>query len=311
MSEHDVMEHDLQLRTVTPPAIGGRWRYDLLPILMTMIWGATFLVTKATLRLIGPFTYLSLCYTIATLTLVGIFHRRLRRLTRRELLGGMLIGVVLFAGYAFQTVALQWTNVSKAGFLTGMYVPLVPLLSLLLLRQRIAMTAWVGVFLSLGGLLLLSVNQQFSLTMGPGEVLLLCCALAFALQIVLVSKFVAEVDAINLAIVQLAMTALLSLLAVPLHGEPLAAPPLLAWVPVTLLGTLDMAFTLVSMNWVQQYISGTRAALIYSLEPLWATLCGVLIAHDVLSVIAWLGCACIFVGMIVGRLEKTGLPSSH
>ncbi len=245
------------------------------------------------------------------MTLVGIFHRRLKRLTRWELLSGMLIGVVLFAGYGFQTVAMQWTSVSESGFLTGMYVPLVPLFSLLLLRQRIAGTAWIGVLLSLVGLLLLSVNRQFVLSIGPGEVLLLSCALAFALQIVLVSKFVAEADAINLAIVQLAMTAVLSMLAVPLSGEPIAAPPLLAWVPVTLLGTLDMGLTLVSMNWVQQYISGTRATLIYSLEPLWATLGGVLIEHDMLSVAAWLGCACIFGGMIVGRLEKIHSPSSH
>lgn len=304
MQKLDLIEEQPLTLSDARPARRRTLKYDLIPILMTMIWGATFLVTKDTLKLVGPFTYLSLCYLVATLTLVSIFHRRLMRITRSELLCGLLIGVVLFAGYAFQTVGMQWTSVSKTGFLTGMYVPLVPLFSLLLLRQRIAITAWVGVLLSLVGLLLLSVNKQFTLNIGPGEWLLLCCAIAFALQIVMISKFAPQMDAINLAIIQLALTAVLSLIAVPLHHEPIAAPPLLAWVPIILLGTLDMAFTLVGMNWVQQYISGTRAALVYSLEPLWAAFFGVLIAGDVLSLVAWLGCACIFAGMVVGRLEK-------
>ena len=279
-------------------------KYDLMPILMTVIWGGTFLVTKNTLKLVGPFTYLSLCYLVATFTLIAIFRKRLARITRAEVLYGLVIGGVLFAGYAFQTVGMQWTSVSKAGFLTGMYVPLVPLFSLLFLRQRIAMTAWFGVLLSLVGLGLLSVNRQLSMSIGLGEWLLLACAVAFAAQIVLISKFAPTMDAINLAIIQLALTAVLSLISVPLNHEPLAAPPLAAWIPVLLLGTIDMAFTLVGMNWVQQYISGTRAALIYSLEPLWAAFFGVLIAGDILSMVAWIGCGCIFAGMVVGRLEN-------
>ena len=283
-------------------------KYDLIPLLVTIIWGATFLVTKKTLQLIGPFTYLSLCYFVGTVTLVVIFRKRLARITRAELLCGLLIGLVLFAGYGFQTVGIQWTSVSKTGFLTGLYVPLVPVLSLLILRQRIAVNAWIGVLLSLLGLFLLSINEQFTLTIGLGEWLLLASALAFAMQIVLIGKFAPQMDAINLAIIQLALTAVMSFIAVPLNHEPLAAPPLLAWVPICLLGTLDMAFTLVSINWVQQYISSTRAALIYSLEPLWAALFGVLLAGDVLSLAAWFGCGCIFAGMIVGRLERVPWP---
>jgi drug/metabolite transporter (DMT)-like permease len=282
-------------------------KYELVLVLMSMIWGATFLVTKGTLRLIGPFTYLGLCYTVATLTLVGIFHKRLMRLTRVELLSGCLIGVFLFAGYGFQTVGLQWTTVSKAGFLTGLYVPLVPLFALLFLRQRIPGVALLGVALSVIGLLLLSLSPQFNLVFGKGEVLLLCCAVAFALQVILVGKFAPDVDAINLAIVQLGLTAVLSFIAVPLAHEPIAPPPLIAWIPVLLLGLLDMAFTLTAMNWIQQYVSSTRATLIYSLEPMWAAFFGLLLAGDVLSLMAWLGCLSIFSGMVIGRLDGISL----
>ena len=306
MQESEVQaKQNLAISGAQPPHVRpSHLKYDLTLVLVTMIWGVTFLVAKLTLRLIGPFTYLSLCYIIATLTLVLIFHKRLRRITRTELLSGLLIGVVLFAGYGFQTVGLQWVSVSKTGFITGLYVPLVPLFALLFLRQRVAVTAIIGVALSLLGLCLLSINKQFNLSFGLGEWLVLCCAVSFALQIVFINKFAPSVDAINLAIVQLALTAVLSLIAVPLNHEPIALPPLMAWVPVSLMGTLDMAFTLLIMNWVGQFISGTRAALIYALEPVWAVFFGVLLAGDVLSLAAWIGCACILAGMIVGRLER-------
>lgn len=280
------------------------FRYDLVLVLVTMIWGATFLVTKGTLHLIGPFTYLGMCYAIATITLVIIFHKRVLRITRAELVAGIIVGIALFAGYACQTVGLQWTSVSKAGFITGLYVPLVPLFSLFLLRQRVPGTAVVGMVLSVIGLFLLALNRQFNLSFGPGEWLILCGAIGFALHIVCISKFAPTVDAINLAIIQLAVTSLLGFLFVPLMHEPIAPPPLLAWIPVLLLGTFDMAFCLLMMNWVQQFISSTHAALIYSLEPMWATFFGVLLVGDVLSLAAWIGCGCIFVGMIIGRLER-------
>lgn len=303
MQEADIIREQTPAASEVEPPRRNHLKYDLVALLMTTIWGATFLVTKETLKLIGPFTYLGLCYLIATLTLILIFHKHLRRLTRAELLSGLLTGVILFAGYAFQTLGLQWTSVSKTGFITGLYVPLVPLFSLLFLRQRVAITAWVGVALSVIGLLLLSA-KGLSLSFGSGEWLLLCCATAFALQIVLISKFAPSVGAINLAIVQLALTALLSLVAIPLNHEPLAPPPLIAWVPLFLLGTCDMAFTLLAMNWIQQFVSSTRAALIYSLEPMWAAFFGVLLAGDVLSLVAWLGCGCIFAGMLIGRLGR-------
>lgn len=304
MREVDVRKESMQIAPEPARRRSRRVKPELVMVLMTIIWGATFLVTKVTLRLVGPFTYLGLCYTVATFVLVLIFYKRLLRITRTELFCGLLIGVVLFAGYAFQTVGIQWTSVSKTGFITGLYVPLVPLFSLLFLRQRIAGTAWIGVAFSLLGLFLLAVNRQLTPQFGLGEWLVLGAAFAFALQIVLISKFVSSMDPINLAIIQLALTALLSLLAIPLNHEPLAPPPLLAWVPIILLGTIDMAFTLLAMNWVQQFVSSTRATLIYALEPMWAAFFGVLFAGDMLSVPAWIGCACIFLGMIIGRLEK-------
>lgn len=278
-------------------------RNILLLVLVTMIWGGTFLVVKDTVKISGPFTFLAFSCSVGTLVLAIIFRKRLLRITRAEVFAGLLIGIFLFAGYALQTTGLQYTTVSKAGFLTGLYVPQVPLLSFLLLRQRPTLGAIIGVVCSLIGLILLSVNSTFNLVFGRGEVLLLGCSVAFALQIICISRFAPRVDPINLAIVQLALTAVLNFLAMPIMGETYRIPPLVVWEAVLFMGVLDIAFCLLIMNWVQQYISGNRATLIYALEPMWAALFGYVLAGETLSLFAWIGCVFILLGMVVGGIR--------
>ncbi len=278
-------------------------RHDVLLVLITMIWGGTFLVVKDTVRLSGPFIYLALCYSIGTLSLILIFRRRLIHITRSELIKGSIIGVFLFSGYALQTVGLQYTTVSKAGFITGLYVPLVPVFSFFFLRQKPASGAVAGIVLSVVGLALLSIDDKFNLVFGFGELLILGCAFAFAMHIVCIGKFAPRADAINLAIVQLFLTSVLSFLAMPIVREPFTMPPLPFWGAVLFMGVVDIAFTFLTMNWVQQFVSSTRAALIYALEPMWAALFGYLLASDSLSLSAWVGCAFILAGMVVGRIS--------
>jgi drug/metabolite transporter (DMT)-like permease len=282
-------------------------RHDALLVLITLIWGSTFLIVKNAVSLSGPFTYITLSYGIGSLTLALIFHRRLMRISRAELLSGLVLGIILFTAYALQTIGLQYTTVSKAGFITGLYVPLVPVFAFLLLRQKPTLGAIVGFVLSLTGLFLLSSNDKFNLEFGLGEVLILGAAIAFALHIVNVSKFAPHVDAINLAIVQLSLTSLLSFIAMPIARESFVMPSMMVWGSVLFMGVVDVAFTLSAMIWVQQIVSGTRAALIYALEPMWAALFGFALAGDKLSLLAWIGCGFILAGMIVGRVGKLRL----
>lgn len=284
-------------------------RNTLLLVLVTMIWGSTFLVVKDTVKISGPFTFLAFSCSVGTLVLAIIFRKRLLHITRAEVFAGLLIGIFLFAGYALQTTGLQYTTVSKAGFLTGLYVPQVPLLSFLLLRQRPTFGAIIGVVCSLFGLILLSVNSTFNLVFGLGEVLLLGCSVAFALQIICISRFAPRVDAINLAIIQLALTAVLSFLAMPIMGETYRIPPLVVWGAVLFMGVADIAFCLLIMNWVQQYVSSNRATLIYALEPMWAALFGYVLAGETLSLFAWIGCIFILLGMIVGGIRLSSFKT--
>jgi len=277
-------------------------RYNALLVLITMIWGSTFLVVKYTVQLSGPFTYIAFTYSVATLMVVIIFRRHLVRITRAEIRKGLIIGMFLFAGYALQTTGLQFTTVSKAGFITGLNVPLVPVFLLLFLRQKPSPVAILGILLSFVGLILLSLNNQFTLSIGVGELLIFGAAVAFAMHIVNISRFSAGADTTNLVIIQLGLVSILSFIFIPITREPLLVPSWSFWIAVLLMGAFDVAFTLTVMNRVQQFIGGTRAALIYALEPVWAALAGLLLAGEVLSIPAWIGCGCILTAMVIGRL---------
>lgn len=286
----------------TRPRLAPWLRLDAVLIVVTIIWGSTFLIVQQTLWLVGPFTFLTLRFGCATLVLMLICHQRLLRLTRSELSAGLVIGLFLFATYALQTTGLLYTTSSKSAFITALYVPLVPLCSTLLLRQHPTIGAIIGVMLSFTGLGLLSINEDFDLTFGLGEWLTLGCAVASALHIVTISKFAPRADAINLTTVQIGLTALLSLIAIPIAGEPLTPPPPPVWWSAFFMGSIGTAFCLAIMNKVQQFMSSTRATLFYALEPVWAGIFGYLVGER-LGVPALLGCGLIVVGIVASELR--------
>lgn len=281
-----------------------RWRnvkINALLVFVTMIWGSTFLIVQQTIKLTGPFTFLAMRFSIGTLVLAVIFHKRLARITHAELFTGSLIGVFLFSTYALQTTGLQYITSSKAGFITGMYVPLVAILAVPLLRQKPTLSSIVGVIFSVAGVTLISVNRSFQFTFGLGELLVMGCALTSALHVIFISKFAPRVDAINLAIVQIAFTAVLSLIAIPIASEPFVLPPLPVWGSALFMGVAATAFALAVMNKVQQFVTSTHATLIYALELVWVAMLGYA-AGEQLSLFAWIGCASIFLGIITSEL---------
>ncbi|HEV2734585.1 MAG TPA: EamA family transporter, partial [Longimicrobiaceae bacterium] len=214
-----------------PAASGLRTRLpELVLVLVTLVWGGTFLVSQVALRETGPFGLLAVRFSVAAAALSLLFFRRMRGLTRAELRTGAGIGVVTFAAYALQTAGLQHIPSSRSAFLVAMYVPVVPLLQLALLRRAPRASAWAGIALSFAGLVMLSAGEGLTPSLGRGDWLTLGGALASALQIVLVSRWAPGADPIRLALVQLAAVAVLSLLALPVSGEGMPAlTPLVVW----------------------------------------------------------------------------------
>src|SRR6266852_3509682 len=243
------VKHTTSLRSQLPQS--ERWRnvkVNALLVFVSMIWGSTFLIVQQTIRLTGPFTFLAMRFSIGALVLAVIFHKRLAQITRAEIITGSIIGLFLFGAYALQTTGLQYTTSSKAGFITGLYVPLVAILAVPMLRQKPTLGNMLGVMLSVAGLALSSVNSSFQFTFGLGEFLVMGCAVACSLHVFFICKLAPRVDAMNLALVQIALTAVLSLIAMPLAREPFVLPPLPVWGSALFMGVAATAFALAVMN---------------------------------------------------------------
>src|SRR5260370_15172023 len=156
-----------------------RWRkvkVNALLVFVTMIWGSTFLIVQHTLKLTGPFTFLAMRFSVGALVLAVIFHKRLAQITRAEIITGSIIGLFLFGAYALQTTGLQYTTSSKAGFITGLYVPLVAILAVPMLRQKPTLGSILGVIFSVAGIAPLLGNNSLPFHLCPGEFLGVGCA---------------------------------------------------------------------------------------------------------------------------------------
>ncbi|WP_225873944.1 DMT family transporter [Terrihabitans soli] len=276
-------------------------RQELVLVLITMIWGATFLTVQLAMQVSGPFFFVGVRFTFAGLLLMAVFAPLMRGLTRTELFGGIAIGASLFLGYFLQTYGLQTISSSKSAFITALYVPLVPLLQWLVLRRPPGLFSWIGIALAFTGLVLLAGPDAGPIAFEAGEIATVLCAVAVAGEIILISHFAGRVDSRRVTAVQLLAAGLFSFALMPVAGEPV---PEFSWfLAASALGLgLASAGIQFAMNWAQKSVSPTRATLIYAGEPVWAGIVG-RIAGDRLPAPALFGAALILAGVIVSELR--------
>jgi len=288
-----------------------QWTADLILLLIAFIWGATFVVVQNAIGTLPPNTFNAVRFTIASLFLVLIYVLVYRKqedsgFSRPMLRGGLLIGLWLFAGYALQTMGLVYTTPSKAGFITGLSVVLVPLFSVLLLKEKIKWPAAAGALMAALGLYLLTLSDALALNLG--DLLVFGCAISFALQIVFTGRYAPRFAALPLAIVQLGTVSVLSWLYALFFEEwHLAFDPQFLFAPEVAWGLFITAIPATALAFLaqtafQKHTSATRVALIFALEPVFAALTSYLWIHEVLTIRQLLGAALIFSGMILAEL---------
>jgi drug/metabolite transporter (DMT)-like permease len=273
---------------------------DLVLVLTTAVWGASFVVVHDAVRLADPFSFLALRFTVGALALTLVDPRGLanRRLWRP----GILLGALLFAGFITQTAGLQFTTPSRSGFLTGLSVLLVPFIAVLLFRRWPTPPVLLGVVLAVAGLWLLTGGLPG--VHGPtaaGDGLTLLCAVAFGFYIVLLEPAAQAYPPVPLVAVQLWTVVLLALVAlpfVPAHIEPRPA----LWAAVLYAGLLSSAGCLLAQTWAQARTTAVRAALIFALEPVFAALYSVLLGREQLGFRALTGGALIVLGILAAEL---------
>jgi drug/metabolite transporter (DMT)-like permease len=267
-------------------------------ILVTAVWGITFVQVKDAVELYPLLAFLAIRYVIATAALAPIAVRRLGGFGRDGLVAGAVLGALIALGIGLQTAGLERTTVTSTGFITGLYVLFTPLLGLALFRTPIPRSLWAGVALALLGLALLSGVPQGS---GQGDLLVLISAFVQAFHIVMVERYANRFDVFALTFMQVAAAAV-AFGAVSLTFEELTVPRgWTVWSALIVTGLFAVAFAYVVQVWAQRRVSATRIAIVFSLETVFAGLFGYLLAGDRLGALGFAGCAAIFAGIVVAE----------
>ncbi len=267
-------------------------------ILVTAVWGVTFVQVKDAVELYPLLAFLAIRYLIATAALAPVAVRRFGGFGREGLVAGSVLGVLVALGIGLQTAGLERTTVTSTGFITGLYVLFTPLIGLALFRTAIPRALWAGVAFALVGLALLSGVPQGS---GKGDLLVLVSAFVQAFQIVMVERYANRFDVFALTFVQVAAAAV-ALGAVSLAVEELTVPRgATVWAALLVTGLFAVAFAYVVQVWAQRRVSATRIAIVFSLETVFAGLFGYLLAGDRIGALGFAGCAAIFAGIVVAE----------
>ena len=273
----------------------------------TVIWGSTFIAQSVGMDHIGPITFLAVRNALAVpflMLLVFLFDRQKSHywqlwLDKKLWKSGLLCGLALFIAAALQQMGMVHTSAGKSGFLTAMYIVMVPVLGLFL-RKKPGLNVWFSVALAVAGLYLLSCAGVSRINVG--DILLLGCAWAFAEQILLIDKAGADLDGLRLNCIQSLVVAVVSTVFMFLFETPDLESICVSWLPIAYAGILStgVAYSLQIVG--QKHLPPAPAALIMSLESVFAALSGWLILHERLSTWETLGCILVFAAVILSQI---------
>ena len=284
-----------------------QWKGSVMLLLAAMIWGAAFVAQSTSLEYLQPFTIQAVRFCMSGLVLLPfalIGERRRRKISeqlsvRKTLVRGIICGVMLFAACSFQQFGLIYTSVGKSGFITALYILMVPLFGIALGKQ-IGWQIWCCVGIAVAGLYFLSGVGAGSFNIG--DVLTLVCAGLFAVQILYVDHVGSSVNGITLSCIQAFSCAAASAVCMLLFETPQIDRILQCWLPLCYAGILSggAAYTLQIVG--QQNCEPTLASLLMSLESVFAALFGLLLLGQTLSSTELLGCALMFGAIIFAQI---------
>jgi len=291
----------------------GVYKADALLLIAAVIWGTAFVAQKAGMEHVGPMTFTGVRFALGTLVLLPLALRAHRKAggrassARRIATRGGLAGLVLFAGMTCQQVGLVYTTAGKAGFITGLYVVIVPLLGLFV-KQRAGWGTWVGAVLAAAGLYLLSVSSEF--TVAPGDSLVLFGAVFWAVHVLMLGKFSPTMEPTVLACTQFAVCSALSM-AVALCTETIRLSSLVAaGVPILYGGIISVGIGFTLQVAGQRRSPSGHAAIILSLEAVFAALAGWVILSEVMGLRGLAGCNLMLAAIVLSQLTRRKPPSS-
>ncbi|MDX2495678.1 MAG: DMT family transporter [Desulfuromusa sp.] len=289
----------------------GTIKADILLLLTATIWGFAFVAQRVGMDYVGPFTFNAVRFALGSLSLLPLIlllqkrqsntvHHQSSDTNKSVLFGGILAGGALFAGASLQQAGLVYTTAGKAGFITGLYVVIVPLLGLFW-HQRPRIGTWLGAILAAVGLYFLSITKEFSISFG--DLLVLIGAFFWAGHVLLIGWLAPRTDSLKLAAAQFAVCSLLSFLTALVIETMSIAMIWQAAMPILYggIGSVGIAYTLQVI--AQRDAHPAHSAIILSLEGLFAAIGGWLLLGEVLSLRGLFGCAMMLAGMVFSELS--------
>lgn len=279
-------------------------------MLAALIWGSAFVAQSVGMDYTGPYTFNVMRSFLGSLVLLPVIffldkkksEEEKERADKKVLIkGGICCGIILTISTTFQQIGLLHTTAGKAGFITALYILIVPILGIFL-GKKAGIKVWISVVLALGGMYLLCVTSEF--TIAFGDLMVLACAFVFSLHILAVDHFSPMVDGVKLSCIQFFVCGTLSSFPMFLLEHPQLGQILDAWLPIAYAGILSsgVAYTLQIIT--QKHLNPTVASLLMSLESVFAALTGWLVLHERLSARELLGCVLVFVAIILSQLPE-------
>jgi len=297
------------IQAAAPPhSQAERVRGDLFLLAAALVWGSSFVAGRLAAGSLGPFFYNGARFTLGALVLLPFLFRKLRGFTRKEMWAGLLAGVIVCGAVNTQQIGIEFTTAGKAGFITGLYVVFVPLLSALILRRPPRVLVWVATVLATGGLFLLSVQRNFRFGAGDGWVLI--AAILFAMHVLLLERFAPRVDVLRLAFVQHLSCGLLSLFLSPFLEHTSLTGLGSGWWTIAYNGALSVGLAFTFQVVGQRHAPAFDAALLMSLESVFAAVFGWLLLSESLSPQQIAGCVLILGAMVIAQIRSSTRSTS-
>lgn len=287
------MQHAAQTRLAT-----------ILLVALTAVWGSTFYLIRDLVRALPPIDFLAVRFTISAVIMLVLFWRPVRALSRRQVLVGTGLGALYGLAQIFQTQGLATTPASVSAFITGTYVVLTPVFTAVLLRERVPGSTWAAVGLATGGLALLSLN---GLSVGVGEAITLMAAACYALHIVGLGRRSASEIATGLSVVQMVVIAVICVVGALPGGIVLPSTPG-QWGTVLYMVVFASILALWAQTWAQAHMSGTRAAIVMTLEPVFAAFFAVTLGDEAATLRMVVGGALVLTAMYAVELLARRRP---
>ncbi len=275
-----------------------------------MLWGFAFVAQRSGMEFVGPFTFNAVRFTLGGISLIPLLliskkrkfkNKHLLPLSSNKILlkGGIIAGIILFFGASFQQGGMVYTTAGKAGFITGLYIILVPILGIMF-KQKTSAAIWLGAVIALVGLYLLSVQENLSI--GLGDLLVLASAFFWGLHVLIISRFSPKTDPIQLAFYQFMLCAFFSLIASIIIETTTLQNIFAASVPILYAGVVSVGIAYTLQVVAQQEAHPSHAAIIMSLEAVFAVIGGWIILDESIPLRGLIGCGLMLTGMILSQV---------